>query len=127
VVTSWPWISRQRSSRKEGAREPGSGRHEERREAVAAEARFTRARRILDPLRAGDVVTVYKLDRLSRSLEDRPRRLERIDASDAGFHSLAERIDATTPAREAGDMEKRVSPCRRRDIHRGSSCGLYLS
>jgi DNA invertase Pin-like site-specific DNA recombinase len=56
---------------------------------------------MLDPLRAGSVVMVWTLDRLSRSLEDRPRRLARIEASGAGFRSLAERIGTTTPAREA--------------------------
>jgi DNA invertase Pin-like site-specific DNA recombinase len=60
---------------------------------------------MLDPLRPGAIVMVWTLDRLSRSLEDQPRRLAWIEASGAGFRSLAERIGTTTPAREAGDME----------------------
>ena len=54
--------------------------------------------RMLDQLRAGDVVVVWKLDRLSRSLKDLLSIMEKIDAADAGFRSLTEAIDTTTPA-----------------------------
>ena len=54
--------------------------------------------RMLDQLRAGDVVVVWKLDRLSRSLKDLLHILEKIDASGAGFRSLTEAIDTTTAA-----------------------------
>ena len=54
--------------------------------------------RLLDHLREGDVVVVWKLDRLSRSLKDVLHLLERIAKSKAGFRSLTEAIDTTTPA-----------------------------
>jgi len=54
--------------------------------------------RLLDHLRPGDVVVVWKLDRLSRSLMDLLRIIEKIEAAGAGFHSLTESIDTTTPA-----------------------------
>lgn len=54
--------------------------------------------RLLDQLRHGDVVCVWKLDRLSRSLKDLLRILERIEEAGAGFRSLTEAIDTTTPA-----------------------------
>ena len=55
-------------------------------------------RRLLDQLRAGDVVVVWKLDRLSRSLKDLLLILERIEKAGAGFRSLTEAIDTTVPA-----------------------------
>ena len=54
--------------------------------------------RLLDQLRPGDVVMVWKLDRLSRSLKDLLHLLERIEAAGAGFRSLTESIDTTTAA-----------------------------
>ena len=54
--------------------------------------------RMLDQLRPGDVVAVWKLDRLSRSLKDLLTILEKIDAAGAGFRSLTEPVDTTTPA-----------------------------
>ena len=54
--------------------------------------------RLLDQLRAGDVVTVTKYDRLARSLHDLLAIVGRIEAQAAGFRSLAEDIDTTTPA-----------------------------
>jgi DNA invertase Pin-like site-specific DNA recombinase len=54
--------------------------------------------RLLDQLRPGDIVMVWKLDRLSRSLKDLLRLLERIETAGAGFRSLTESIDTTTPA-----------------------------
>src|SRR5215831_215591 len=44
--------------------------------------------RMLDHLREGDVVVVWKLDRLSRSLKDLIHILEKIDAAAANFRSL---------------------------------------
>jgi DNA invertase Pin-like site-specific DNA recombinase len=52
----------------------------------------------LDQLRAGDVLVVWRLDRLSRSLKDLLTIIERIDAVQAGFRSLTEAVDTTTPA-----------------------------
>ena len=54
--------------------------------------------RLLDQLRAGDVVVVTKYDRLARSLRDLLDIVEAIQARGAGFRSLAEDIDTTTPA-----------------------------
>ena len=53
---------------------------------------------LLDHLRPGDVVTVTKYDRLSRSLQDLLTIVEAIREKGAGFRSLAEDIDTTTPA-----------------------------
>ena len=53
---------------------------------------------LLDHLRPGDVVTVTKYDRLSRSLQDLLTIVEAIRKKGAGFRSLAEDIDTTTPA-----------------------------
>jgi len=54
--------------------------------------------RLLDQLRKGDVLVVWKLDRLSRSLRDVLTIMERLGDSGAGFRSLTEAIDTTTPA-----------------------------
>lgn len=69
-------------------------------EEAASGGRWDRPQltRLLDQLRSGDVVMVWKLDRLSRSLKDLLHLLERIEAAGCGFRSLTERIDTTTPA-----------------------------
>jgi DNA invertase Pin-like site-specific DNA recombinase len=54
--------------------------------------------RILDQLRKDDVLVVWKLDRLSRSLRDVLTIMERLTEEKAGFRSLTEAIDTTTPA-----------------------------
>ncbi len=54
--------------------------------------------RLLDQLRQGDVLVVWKLDRLSRSLRDDLTLMERLGETGAGFRSLTEAIDTTTPA-----------------------------
>lgn len=54
--------------------------------------------RLLEQLRDGDVVVVTKYDRLSRSLQDLLSIVARIREKGAGFRSLAEDIDTTTPA-----------------------------
>jgi DNA invertase Pin-like site-specific DNA recombinase len=54
--------------------------------------------RLLDHLRKGDTVVVWKLDRLSRSLKDVLHIMERIGNAGAGFRSVTENIDTTTPA-----------------------------
>ena len=53
---------------------------------------------MLDQLREGDVIVVWKLDRLSRSLKDLLHILEKIDAAAANFRSLTEAIDTSAPA-----------------------------
>src|SRR5437764_8562530 len=54
--------------------------------------------RLLDQIRKGDVLVVWKLDRLSRSLRDVLMIMERLAEAGAGFRSLTEAIDTTTPA-----------------------------
>jgi DNA invertase Pin-like site-specific DNA recombinase len=54
--------------------------------------------RLLDQLRERDVLVVWKLDRLSRSLRDVLTIMERLTEAQAGFRSLTEAIDTTTPA-----------------------------
>ena len=54
--------------------------------------------RLLDQLRAGDTLVVWKLDRLSRSLKDLLHILERVEAVGARFRSLTEAIDTSGPA-----------------------------
>jgi len=54
--------------------------------------------RLLDQLRPDAVVVVWKLDRLSRSLKALLHTMERIAQARAGFRSLTEAIDTTTPA-----------------------------
>ena len=51
--------------------------------------------KMLEQLCEGDIVVVWKLDRLSRSLKDLLVIIERINESGAGFKSLAESIDIT--------------------------------
>lgn len=54
--------------------------------------------KMLEQLRSGDVVLVTKYDRLARSLADLLEIVAQIEAAGAGFRSLAEDIDTTTPA-----------------------------
>src|SRR3954468_10351090 len=54
--------------------------------------------RLLDQLRDGDTLVVWKLDRLSRSLKDLLHILERVEAVGARFRSLTEAIDTAGPA-----------------------------
>lgn len=54
--------------------------------------------RILEQLREGDTMVVWKLDCLSRSLKDAMLIMERITKSGAAFRSLTEDIDTTIPA-----------------------------
>ncbi len=53
---------------------------------------------LLDQLREDDVVVVTKYDRLARSLKDLLEIVDAINAAGAGFKSIAEDIDTTTPA-----------------------------
>lgn len=54
--------------------------------------------RLLDHLREADTLVVWKLGRLSRSLKDMLHIMERIADAGAGFRSLTENIDTTTPS-----------------------------
>lgn len=53
--------------------------------------------RCLASLRAGDVLIVYKLDRLARSLKHLLMVLERLEAVGAGLRSITEPVDTSTP------------------------------
>jgi DNA invertase Pin-like site-specific DNA recombinase len=53
--------------------------------------------RLLGQLRKGDVLVVWKLDRLSRSLKDVLTLMEKVELASAGFQSLTEAIDTTSP------------------------------
>lgn len=59
---------------------------------------FQESTALLDHLREGDVVVVWKLDRLSRSLKDLLHILEKTEAAGANFRSLTEAIDTSGPA-----------------------------
>lgn len=48
-------------------------------------------------LRKGDVLIVYKVDRLARSLSDLLRVVDRIAAAGASFKSITEPLDTSTP------------------------------
>ena len=68
-------------------------------EEVASGGRWERPElhRLLDHLRPGDTLVTWKLDRLSRSLRDALTVMERVEAAGAGFRSLTEAIDTSTP------------------------------
>lgn len=80
---------------------------------------------MLGQLRMGDVVVVWKLDRLSRSLKDLLHIMDRIEAAGAGFRSLTEAIDTTTAA---GRMMMQMVGCfaefERAMIRERTSAGL---
>jgi len=52
---------------------------------------------LLGQLRAGDVVVIWKLDRLGRSLKDLIAIVNEIQEKGAGLQSLNDHIDTTTP------------------------------
>lgn len=54
--------------------------------------------RLLEAIRPGDLVVVWKLDRVSRSLFDFLRVLRLLETAGAGFQSLTEHVDTVTPA-----------------------------
>ena len=55
----------------------------------------------LKDLREGDILVIWKLDRLSRSLTDLLTILERLDQAGVQFQSLTESIDTTTASGRA--------------------------
>lgn len=54
-------------------------------------------KKVLEHLRADDVVVVWKLDRLGRSLADLVHLVNEIQGKGADLHSLHDNIDTTTP------------------------------
>jgi len=84
--------------------------------------------RMLDQLREGDTVVVWKLDRLSRSLKDVLHIMERIAAAGAGFRSVTENIDTTTPAgRMMMQMVGSFAEFERAMIRERTSAGLAVA
>lgn len=67
--------------------ETASGASRERPQLLAA----------LDYMRPGDVLVVWKLDRLARSMRQLVETVEGLGARDVGFRSLTEAIDTSTP------------------------------
>ena len=53
--------------------------------------------RVLSELTAGDILVVYKMDRVARSLTDLLNILERVAASGAAIRSLTEPLDTSVP------------------------------
>ena len=70
--------------------------HEEKRSG--ATLRRPVLEKLLRNLRRGDVLVVYKLDRIARSLKHLLTIIERLQERGAGFASLTEHIDTNTPA-----------------------------
>jgi len=84
--------------------------------------------RMLDQLRDGDTVVVWKLDRLSRSLKDVLHIMERIAEAGAGFRSVTENIDTTTPAgRMMMQMVGSFAEFERAMIRERTSAGLAVA
>lgn len=54
--------------------------------------------RLWEHLRPGDTLVVWKLDRLSRSVQDLLMILDRLRQQEVGFRSLTEDLDTTTAA-----------------------------
>ncbi|HYE01268.1 MAG TPA: recombinase family protein, partial [Alphaproteobacteria bacterium] len=54
-------------------------------------------KRALDRCRRGDVLVVSRIDRLARSLSHLLETIEALDAKGAGFRSLGDPIDTTSP------------------------------
>lgn len=65
--------------------------------ASGAKADRPELRRMIDQLRKGDIVIVWKLDRLGRSLRDLVNLVTEIQDKGAGLKSLNDSIDTTTP------------------------------
>jgi len=73
-------------------------------------------------------VVVWKLDRLSRSLKDVPHIMERIAKAGAGFRSITESIDTTTPGgRMMMQMVASFAEFERAMIRERTSAGLAVA
>ena len=64
---------------------------------VPALIEAARRRAALGFVREGDILTVWKLDRLGRSLPDLIETVNALEARGVSFRSLTEAIDTTTP------------------------------
>jgi DNA invertase Pin-like site-specific DNA recombinase len=82
-------------------------------------------KRMLDQLRSGDVILVWKLDRLTRSLKDLLHLLDIMDKKGAGFKSITESIDTTTaPGRMMMQMLGSFAEFEREMIRERINAGL---
>ena len=110
---------------------------EEKRSAVKLRPELERA---LGSLQRGDVLVVYRLDRLARSLAHLLQVLERLDTVGAGLKSLTEPIDTASPSGmfmiqilgaaaqfERSLIRERSIAGQREAIARGVHCGRALS
>ena len=79
--------------------------------------------RLLDHLREGDVVVVWRLDRLGRSLRNLIELVGDLEARGVGFRSLTESIDTTTPAGKARLPHLREPGGVRAPAHTGADHG----
>ncbi|HHT3797763.1 TPA: recombinase family protein, partial [Klebsiella pneumoniae] len=66
--------------------------------ASGKNARRPGLKRALRRLRAGDVLVVWKLDRLGRSVRDLITLVSELQARGVNFRSLTDSIDTSTPA-----------------------------
>ena len=66
-------------------------------EKMSATKERVELEKALNFLRAGDVLIVWKLDRLGRSLKQLVNTIDEIRVRDIGFISLQDNIDTTTP------------------------------
>jgi DNA invertase Pin-like site-specific DNA recombinase len=64
-------------------------------------AKRPQLKKCLDFLSSGDVLTVWKMDRLGRSLRDLILLMDDLKGQGVAFRSLTESIDTTTPAGRA--------------------------
>ena len=58
--------------------------------------------RVHDALRSGDVLAIWRLDRLGRSLKHLIELMAELEAERIGFQSVTESIDTTTPGGKHG-------------------------
>lgn len=65
-------------------------------ESVSASSDRPEYSRLLDVVRAGDTVVVWRLDRLGRSLRDLIDRVEDLHSRGVGLRSLHETLDSTS-------------------------------
>lgn len=83
---------------------------------------------LLDQVREGDTVVVYKLDRLARSVRDLLNIVDRIESAGATFRSITEQFDTTTPAgKMAFQMLGAVAEFERNIIRERSMAGVEVA
>ena len=75
--------------------------------ALESRPQLTRA---FDHLRAGDVLVVWRLDRLGRSLRHLIDTVRELGDHDVGFRSVTESIDTTTTAGRPPPEGRRARP-----------------